>query len=121
MKKIMLVEDDVYIRDVTATRLQNEAFEIISASSGEDALSKVSSNKPDLVLMDLDLPDMYGLEVMSEMKKDQALAQVPFIIFSNNDAPEIIQKVISSGANDFFNKSQTDFSEMLAVINRHLQ
>jgi CheY-like chemotaxis protein len=120
MNKILLVEDDVYIRDVTATRLQEHNFEVFTAGSGEEALSVMDTVTPDLVLMDLDLPDVYGLELVAELKKSDKLAPVPVIIFTNNDAPEIIEKVFASGAKDFFNKAMTDFEQLLEVIQRNI-
>ncbi len=120
MKKILLVEDDLYIRDVTATRLMEHSFEVITAATGDDALALMSETVPDLVLLDLDLPDMHGLDILAEMMKDEKLSRVAVIVFTNNDAPELIEKALKGGAKDFFTKASTDFDQMLEVIARNL-
>ncbi len=120
MKKILLVEDDAYIRDITATRLQEHSFEVFTAGTGEQALTQMDTVVPDLVLMDLDLPDTYGLDILAEMRDNDSLKLVPVIVFTNNDAPEIIEKVMTSGAQDFFNKAMTDFDQLLEVIQKNI-
>ncbi len=120
MKKILLVEDDAYIRDITATRLMEHSFEVVAAASGEDALNLMDEAVPDLAMLDLDLPDMYGLDILDAMMQHEKLARVPVIVFTNNDAPELIERALKSGAKDFFTKATTEFEQVLEVINRNL-
>ncbi len=120
MKKILLIEDDLYIRDVTATRLMEHSFEVLTAANGEDALTLMDETTPDLVLCDLDLPDMNGLDILAHMMSSEKLSRVPVIVFTNNDAPELIEKALKGGAKDFFTKASTDFDQMLEVIARNL-
>lgn len=120
MKKILLVEDDLYIRDVTATRLMEHSFEVTTAATGEDALALMAESSPDIILLDLDLPDMNGMDILAEMSKDERLSRIPTIVFTNNDAPELIATALKRGAKDFFTKANTDFEQMLEVIARNI-
>ena len=82
-KTILLVEDDPGVRFGTATFLEAEGFTVISASTGADALLiLMHMDAPDLIVLDLMLPLMSGWEVSAELAKDQRLARVPVIIFS---------------------------------------
>ncbi len=119
MKKILLVEDDVYIRDVTATRLMEHSFEVLTAATGGDALVLAEESLPDMVLVDLDLPDMPGLDVVIAMRKQERTARIPVIVFTNNNSPELAKKAVELGAQDFFTKATTDFEQMLEVIKRN--
>lgn len=120
MKKILLVEDDMYIRDVTATRLMEHSYEVLTAANGEDAMELLSETIPELILLDLDLPDIHGFQVLKELRADAKLSRVPVIVFTNNDAPELIEQALKGGAKDFFTKASTDFDQMLEVIERNL-
>ncbi|MEK7192700.1 MAG: response regulator [Patescibacteria group bacterium] len=84
-KTILLVEDDVFLRDLLAKKVGLEGFDIISASSGADAFSKCGDVVPSLVLLDLLLPDMNGLEVLKRFREDERLKDVPVLILSNID------------------------------------
>jgi DNA-binding NtrC family response regulator len=116
MKKILLVEDDPYIRDITAKRLEEREMTVVVAGTGQDALVAMSES-PDLVITDLDIPDMNGGELLRALQITHP--QVPVIVFSNNDTPEMAELLVASGAKEFFNKSKTDIEQLVTMINRH--
>jgi two-component system, OmpR family, KDP operon response regulator KdpE len=116
MKKILLVEDDPYIRDITAKRLEERDMTVVVASNGQAALEAMSE-APDLVITDLDIPNMDGSELLRALKITHP--QVPVIVFSNNDSPEMAELLVAEGAKEFFNKSKTDIEQLVALINRH--
>lgn len=116
MKKILLVEDDPYIRDITAKRLEERAMTVVVAGNG-DAAIEAMNEKPDLVITDLDLPNMDGRELLRALQITHP--QVPVIVFSNNDTPEMAELLVAGGAKEFFNKSKTDIDQLVAMIERH--
>ena len=82
----------------------------------EEDLNNLKKEVPEVLLLDLDLPDISGLEIMERMKKDIAMKDIPVIIFSNNDDPVIRKKVADIGIAGFFIKASTEYSELFLLI-----
>jgi len=82
-KKILIVEDDKFLRELIVKKLSSEGYEVPEAVNGEEGVKKIEEEKPDLVLLDLILPGMDGFEVLTQIKKNSELAQIPVIILSN--------------------------------------
>lgn len=116
MKKVLLVEDDPFIRDITSIKLTEQSYSVSVASDGESVIPLIKSETPDLVLLDLDLPDVPGLEILRRMKEDDSMKNIPVIIFSNNDDPETKQKALELGTAGFFTKVSTAFDDLLSHI-----
>ncbi len=112
MKSILLIEDDPFIRDITSVKLSEQSYAVQTASDGESALEIVKREQPDLVLLDLDLPGMPGLQFLTELKADPLLKSIPVIIFSNNDNPDIKAAADKEGVAGFFVKATTVFDDL---------
>ena len=80
--KILLVDDEKDMIEVTKTRLESNGFEVVCAYDGLDALNKVKEVRPDLVLLDLFMPVMHGYEVCRNLKEDPDTKDIPVIFFS---------------------------------------
>lgn len=85
MKTILLVEDTPSEQELIATYLQDSGYSIISASNGEEALKKLANHKPDVVLTDLVMPGMSGLELCRSLKKNPETQQLPVIACTSKD------------------------------------
>jgi CheY-like chemotaxis protein len=96
-QNIMVVEDEVTLHDALLEYLKAEGFETVSAMDGEEALIKVKSEKPDLVLLDIILPKKDGYEVLEELKKDEATKNIPVILLTNLGSNDDIQKAFDRG------------------------
>lgn len=83
LKKIVVIEDDDDFRALVQLMLDRDRFELISAGTGQSGLEAVRLHQPDLVILDLMLPDMSGWEVFMSMRAAPASAQVPVIILSS--------------------------------------
>jgi len=116
MKKLLLVEDDPFIRDITSIKLVEHGYTVIIAHDGESGLTQIDTEQPDLVLLDLDLPDMSGLDVLSHLKSTIDLKAIPVIIFSNNDDATTKDKALAIGIEGFFVKASTDYTELCKKI-----
>ena len=101
-KKILIVEDDKFLRELIARKLIGEGFEVAEASEGEGAVKKIKEEKPNLVLLDLILPGIDGFEVLSKMKEDSELASIPIIILSNLGQKEEVEKGLKLDEATFF-------------------
>ncbi len=80
--KVLLVDDERDIAEVTKIRLESRGFEVICAYDGLDAFGKAKETKPDLVLLDLFMPVMHGYEVCRKLKDDTVTKDIPVILFS---------------------------------------
>lgn len=85
MKKIFLVEDDEFLVDIYTTKLKESGFEAEVAKDGKTALNFLKKEKPDLLVLDLVLPDMDGLDLLREIKKEERFQDLAVIILSNLD------------------------------------
>lgn len=84
-KNILLVEDDAAIVDIYTIALKKAGFAVDTAGSGQEALKKVGAGSFDLLILDLVLPDMNGMDVLKEMKKNEALKNMPVFIMTNQE------------------------------------
>ncbi|MEK7453104.1 MAG: response regulator [Patescibacteria group bacterium] len=81
--KVLIIDDDNFIREVYKSELNQENIEVELAESGEVGLEKVKSIKVDLILLDMMLPQKSGFDVLTELKKDAELSKIPVIVFSS--------------------------------------
>jgi len=120
-KTILIIEDDKFLRELIAQKLFKEGYNIIEAIDGEEGIKKVKEEKPDLVLLDLILPGIDGFEVLSQIKEDSSLAQIPVIILSNLGQKEDVEKGLKLGAIDFLIKAHFTPGEIIEKINSALK
>jgi len=116
MAKILIVEDDRFLRELIARKLKNEGYEVMEAVDGEEGLKKIKEEKPDLVLLDLILPGIDGFEVLTRVKEDPVTAQIPVIILSNLGQREEIERGLKLGAIDYLIKAHFTPGEIIEKI-----
>ena len=114
-KKVLIVEDDEFLRSLTVKRLEKENYQIIIAADGEQALKMIDSDTPDLILLDLLLPGVDGFEVLEKMKKS-----IPVVVFSNLGQREDIEKAKKLGADDFLIKANFTLDDVVAKVGQYL-
>lgn len=117
-KQILIVEDDEQIRNFMYYTLRNEGFRVIEASTGEEALPLVEERKADMLLLDLGLPGMDGMEVLERVRKEW---EIPVIIISARDWDEEKVTALDAGADDYLTKpfSATELMARIRVGFRH--
>ena len=113
MSKILIVEDDKFLRELIVRKLSKENFETIEALDGETAIPLLKEQKPDLVLLDLILPGMDGFEILSKIKADSSIANIPVIILSNLGQREDVEKGMKLGAVDYLVKAHFTPNEII--------
>jgi len=119
--KILIIEDDKFLRELITRKLTDEGFSIIEAVDGEDGLKKIKESKPDLVLLDLILPSIDGFEVLSKIKADASIASIPIIILSNLGQKEEVEKGLDMGAVDYLIKAHFTPGEIIEKIKNVLK
>ncbi len=115
-KKILVVEDDKFLRELIAQKIMKEGYDVIEAVDGEKGAESIKKEKPDLVLLDLILPGVDGFEVLAKMKSDPATNQIPVIILSNLGQKDDIEKGLEMGANDYLIKAHFTPAEIMEKI-----
>jgi len=116
---ILVVEDTELLRRMYADRLTQDGYRVLPAADGLEALSVLRTDTPDLILLDLIMPKMSGLEVLELVKKDPRLKDIPVLILSNLGQDEDIQRGLSLGAMDYLIKNDArpaDVAEKIAAI-----
>ncbi|HHN66876.1 MAG TPA: response regulator, partial [Thermopetrobacter sp.] len=124
MSARILVVDDVPANvRLLQDKLEREYYEVFTANGGREALEKVRRVKPDIVLLDVMMPDINGIEVCHRMKADPALAHIPIIMITALDAPEDRLRGLKAGADDFLSKPINDtdlFVRIRALLRRKM-
>jgi len=103
-EKILIVEDEKDIIKMLEYNLKKEGFKVIVAQDGEDALDAALRQYPDLILLDLMLPGMDGLEVCKSLKKESKTSLIPIIMLTAKDRSDDIHKAKEVGANGYIVK-----------------
>jgi DNA-binding response OmpR family regulator len=105
-KRILLVEDDRFLRRACEASLQQRGFDVISATDGEDGLRLMKSEPFDLVLLDLLMPKKPGIEVLAELRAEPApLCELPVVILSNSSREEDKHRATALGAAGYYVKA----------------
>lgn len=120
MKKILIIEDDKFLRELLGKKLSSLGYNAVLAVDGEEGIEKIKSETPDIVLLDLILPGINGFEVLEKAKKDPAINEVPIIILSNLGQSEDIEKGLRLGAKDFLVKAHFTPQEIVNKIQMFL-
>lgn len=120
-KKILIIEDDKFLRELVTRKLSGEGFDIVEAVDGEDGMRKIKEKKPDLVLLDLILPGIDGFEFLSKAKEDPSVSSIPIIILSNLGQREEVDKGLKMGAADYLIKAHFTPGEIIEKIKNILK
>ncbi|MCK5671480.1 response regulator [Candidatus Bathyarchaeota archaeon] len=115
MNKILIVEDELDIQKLVHRILTANGFEVFKASNGEEGLIKATTLKPDLIVMDLMMPGMSGLEVCRLLKKRQDTKDIPVIILSALNRPVDREYASDAGADKYISKP-FQIDELLVAI-----
>lgn len=116
--RILLIDDEKAIREVLSLHLKAEGHQIEEAVTGAQGMEKIKSFHPNLIILDLGLPDKQGLEVLKEIR---TWSQVPVIVLTVNDDEKVKVKLLDSGADDYLTKpfSPAELMARVRVALRH--
>ena len=120
MKKLLLVEDDQFLLSLLEHRLKKKQVKYSVAQTGDEALKAIKKHRPDVILLDIILPNKSGFEVLSEMRSDPQFAKTTVIIISNLGQPEDIQQGRALGAKDYLVKSDLSLDDVIKKVRKYL-
>jgi len=115
-KKILIIEDDTFIRDNYQIKFQQKGFEVMMAEDGVVALERLNQFVPDIILLDVIMPYMDGMEVLRKIKENGKLKEIPIIMLTNISEKEKIDEGMETGANDYLIKSHFTPSEVVHKV-----
>lgn len=121
MAKILIVEDEETLLRILERKLSNEGYDTDIARDGEEALGRMKSEVPDLILLDIVMPKLDGFAVMRAMQEDKRLKDVPIIIISNSGQPVEIEEAKKLGAQDYLVKADFDIEEVMEKVRGQLK
>jgi len=102
--RILLVEDEASLRRLIEYALQTRGYEVVVAADGRQGLDKARSESPDLILLDMVMPEMGGMEVLSALKKDARLKDIPVLIVTASAQKGDAEKAMGMGAAGYLTK-----------------
>ena len=115
-RRILLAEDDRFLRKAAETALKRGGFTVIPAVDGEEALRMARAESPDLILLDLIMPKMQGFEVLRALKADAATAAIPVVILSNLGQDGDVKQAMEAGAAGYFVKANLSLQDLVKRV-----
>jgi CheY-like chemotaxis protein len=119
-KRILIIEDEEILMNLLQRKLIQEGYEVSIARDGDEGLKSMKEASPDLILLDILMPRMGGIEVMEAMQKDGDLKSIPVVIISNSGQPVEIDKAQKLGAKDWLIKTEFDPQEVVEKVKKQI-
>lgn len=114
--RVTIIEDEDILLDILKEKFLRANFDVAFAKTGEDAISVISTSKPDVVLLDLILPGKSGFDILGELKASAELKSVPVIVLSNLGQEDEMNRALQLGAKDFIIKTQYPINEVVEKV-----
>lgn len=112
-KVVLLVEDNDFIRNMYQLKLSKAGLTVEEAIDGKQALEKIAAKKPDLVLLDMMMPNMSGIDVLKQLNKDKLIPDLPVIVLTNIMNSQAITEARDLGARDYIIKTDLTPSQVI--------
>jgi DNA-binding response OmpR family regulator len=111
-KQILLVEDDRFLRRACAAGLRQRGWTVLTAVDGEEALRIIQSERIDLVLLDMLMPKLHGLDVMRALKAEERTQSILVLVLSNSSREQDVQEIMNLGAVGYLVKANLSLQEL---------
>lgn len=114
-KKILVIEDDKLFSEIYAAKLDEAGYDVVTAADGETGWAKLISERPDVLLLDLMLPKISGLDFLAQLRghDDEGVRDVPVIVVTNLNEHSFSDALTKHGVHAYFLKSDVTFSQIL--------
>jgi CheY-like chemotaxis protein len=119
-RSVFIIEDDQFLSSILRTRLERDGVVCEQALDGEEALARLASTKPGVIVLDLIMPKISGFEVLQSIALDPRLKKVPVVILTNLAQDEDIAKAKELGAKEYFVKVRSSVDDLVTRIESYL-
>jgi len=116
--RVLLIEDDPFLLSMYTTKFETEEFGVYTAEDGEQGLEMAAQHKPDIILLDILMPNMNGFDVLERLKADKATSNIPVILLTNLNQKDEIEKGLRLGADDYLIKAHFMPTEVIEKIRK---
>ena len=120
-KTVLIVEDEVVLSNILKDKLEGENFLVSTAKNGEEGLSTALNTKPDLILLDIIMPKMDGIEMLKKMREDAWGKNVRVLLLTNDSNPDHMRESLKDNAVDYLIKSDWNLDEVVKKIRTRLE
>jgi CheY-like chemotaxis protein len=116
--RILLIDDDPLVTEMYTLALTRAGHEVVSAGDGPRGLQVAAGDRPDLIFLDVKMPRMDGIEVLTQLSQDAVTRAIPVVMLSNYDDRNLVRQAESLGAKQYLVKAGTNPSDLAAVVER---
>lgn len=103
-KKILAVDDDKHIADLLKVVLEEEGYEVVPVYGGQEALEKLKTLKPDLIMLDIGMPKLNGWQTLEQIKKDEKTKNIPVVMLTGHESDLSKEAMQAKGVSDYLTK-----------------
>src|SRR3990172_5193758 len=121
MPSVLIIEDDPLVSRMYQTVFEFEGFDVDMARNGEEGIEKLKKNPPKMILLDVMMPKMSGIDVLKELKADPKTKNIPVVVLTNLSGDKDAEKALELGAVKFIIKSKNKPKQIVAQIKEILQ
>ena len=118
-KTVLIIEDEEDAADLFAEMMRVSGFRVLKSSKSAPAISMMTADKPDIVLLDIMMPEISGLDILRQMRRDPNLANIPVIVVTAKSMPADIKNGMEAGASTYLTKP-VGFQELKDAVDRTL-
>lgn len=119
-KKILIIDDDPNILEIYGTKLRSEGFNVVTTDKSTEGIEIVKSQRPDLILLDILMPEKNGIEVLKEIKGNPDISRIPVMILSNNSDESVVKEISKFPTSFYAIKSMTDPKTLVGLVKEAL-
>jgi CheY-like chemotaxis protein len=120
-KILLIVEDDPYVQRFYERLFRFHNYIVELAKDGEEGLVKARTLKPSLILLDIVMPGLNGIQVLEKLKNDEETKDISVVMLTNIDEADQMKKAVDLGAIDFIVKSAAPEEQLLSIVDKHLK
>ncbi|TSC89182.1 MAG: response regulator receiver protein [Parcubacteria group bacterium Gr01-1014_3] len=121
MKNLLVIEDDIIFQKTILEALKDAGFNVIIAENGQDGLKKTKEHKPDLVIADIVMPKMNGIEFLKALKQDKEIAEIPVVMLTAYENMAMVNDAIRLGCRGYLEKTRLTLDDLADKIRNFLE
>ncbi len=119
-QQVLIIEDDTSLREVLSEKFKKEQFNVIEAKNGQEGLDAALEKHPDIILLDIIMPVMDGITMLSRLRKDSWGKDASVIIITNLSDGKEVEEALAKGVHDFLVKSNWKIAELVEIVRKKI-